>query len=624
MKTYFFKSSAVKVFPSSYRGSYTVGGGEENKVILSQYFDPESRLITESNYTSIYGAAFGKKSFVISRNTSPTKLVMAGYYFELSGLALDTPISWDPSLNRLPDNLIFAIKTEAISLNTDRDSTMNQDSTRFTNRLSTLAKDNNTFGLDILVNETDTEYSFTGLSLYAFDNDDIQDENTAESTVLRDLLEKLGGNEADFHLLPARIAGRWVDTNYLPALTNTIDSLVTDSYDGFIRNAVHATEADKILAKDGKIKKLNEALLDMVYPVGSIYISTSKAYPGDFLGGKWEIFANGKVLLGTGLGQADQAAKKEGGHTTHKLTVAELPAHTHSINNLSTSESGGQHSHKITLNEQLFAHAHALGNSAYTEQSSGAHGHEFEAGSTTTAKAQEHSHTLSNVVLTEDSGHIHDVDIINTNEVGHEHVISTSTDYTDLSHAHTIAEQSVSSNGAHVHRYLKQIFTGTSAAADTEVAVLETVAQMPADSELAGDHIHTLAAHSTDSRAQSHKHNISVTINDSGKHRHQIPSHSTKLSGKHTHTVSGTTSAVTDEAGHVHALPKLTAIGGAHNHYLRGNTETIELAIKDAATCAQTTNHVHLLNGSTTATGTGTAFSIMPPYITCYIWNRIG
>ena len=41
MKTYFFKSSAVKVFPSSYRGSYTVGGGEENKVILSQYFDED-------------------------------------------------------------------------------------------------------------------------------------------------------------------------------------------------------------------------------------------------------------------------------------------------------------------------------------------------------------------------------------------------------------------------------------------------------------------------------------------------------------------------------------------------------------------------------------------------------
>lgn len=39
-------------------------------------------------------------------------------------------------------------------------------------------------------------------------------------------------------------------------------------------------------------------LLDTVYPVGSIYITTSNTSPASFLGGSWERYAKGRTLIG--------------------------------------------------------------------------------------------------------------------------------------------------------------------------------------------------------------------------------------------------------------------------------------------------------------------------------------
>ena len=65
-------------------------------------------------------------------------------------------------------------------------------------------------------------------------------------------------------------------------------------------------------------------LLDIVYPVGSIYQSMNATSPVDFIGGTW-------TQIKTFLYGAD-TANQTGGEATHRLTVDEMPAHGHSIN----------------------------------------------------------------------------------------------------------------------------------------------------------------------------------------------------------------------------------------------------------------------------------------------------
>ena len=46
-------------------------------------------------------------------------------------------------------------------------------------------------------------------------------------------------------------------------------------------------------------------LLDTVYPVGSIYITTSDTSPASFLGGSWERYSKGRTLIGVNENDKD-------------------------------------------------------------------------------------------------------------------------------------------------------------------------------------------------------------------------------------------------------------------------------------------------------------------------------
>ena len=100
--------------------------------------------------------------------------------------------------------------------------------------------------------------------------------------------------------------------------------------------APEITDREKFLKGNGewaevpKLTKLD--LLDMIYPVGSIYMSVNSSNPGSLFGGTWEKMPAGRVLIPEGESDwgTEYEAGSTGGEATHTLTVDEMPAHSHS------------------------------------------------------------------------------------------------------------------------------------------------------------------------------------------------------------------------------------------------------------------------------------------------------
>lgn len=83
--------------------------------------------------------------------------------------------------------------------------------------------------------------------------------------------------------------------------------------------------------------KLNISdLLDAIYPVGAIYISTVSTSPASLFGGTWTQKEN-RFLLGAGSGYT---AGTTGGEATHTLTINEMPTHSHKERSNYGSSSG--------------------------------------------------------------------------------------------------------------------------------------------------------------------------------------------------------------------------------------------------------------------------------------------
>lgn len=72
----------------------------------------------------------------------------------------------------------------------------------------------------------------------------------------------------------------------------------------------------------------NAQIVDMIYPVGSIYMSVNSTSPATLFGGGWERIQD-RFLLAAG---STYSAGGTGGEATHTLTTAEMPSHAHPIN----------------------------------------------------------------------------------------------------------------------------------------------------------------------------------------------------------------------------------------------------------------------------------------------------
>ena len=126
-----------------------------------------------------------------------------------------------------------------------------------------------------------------------------------------------------------------------------LSGLSADVYDWALQETKPTYTASEI---GGLADFVTGEIINLIYPVGSIYISTVNTNPGTLFGiGAWERYGNGKALVGVDENDIDfNIASKTGGEKTHILTENEIPSQSHFIYN---NESIGSEPHHVWATE---------------------------------------------------------------------------------------------------------------------------------------------------------------------------------------------------------------------------------------------------------------------------------
>lgn len=210
-------------------------------------------------------------------------------------------------------------------------------------------------------------------------------------------------------------------------LSGTVDTVQTDV--GNLNGTIATVDSNYKQADQEIWEELNNLstqvsnLLNTAYPVGSLYISTNNQNPANFLGGKWESYAQGRTIIGAGTGTDSNGSKRSfsagasGGEYTHTLSNNEMPSHSHSVGggtytttdsgshqHTGTTDGAGQHSHAYTnaanatigtigvdtyITGTAISSINFVTNGSYTTES-GWHAHNF-----TTNTAGSHNHNVT-------------------------------------------------------------------------------------------------------------------------------------------------------------------------------------------------------------------------------------
>lgn len=122
---------------------------------------------------------------------------------------------------------------------------------------------------------------------------------------------------------------------------------------------------------------LKTAIGNLMYPVGSIYLSIKNTNPSSLFGGTWTAWGSGRVPVGVDTGDSNfNSVEKTGGSNTTSI------AHTHSV-------SGNTGGHTLTVNE-MPAHKHTF------QRTSGA---------TSTAMCDDGENSTFGAAITEHTGY---------------------------------------------------------------------------------------------------------------------------------------------------------------------------------------------------------------------------
>lgn len=99
-------------------------------------------------------------------------------------------------------------------------------------------------------------------------------------------------------------------------------------------------------------------IIDIIYPIGSIYLTINSQNPSEIIGGEWELWGEGKTIVGVDTSQTEfDYVEKTGGEKNHQLSIPEIPSHTHKL-----EPNGNAHSFSWGANKgDVYANIDAVG-----------------------------------------------------------------------------------------------------------------------------------------------------------------------------------------------------------------------------------------------------------------------
>lgn len=134
-------------------------------------------------------------------------------------------------------------------------------------------------------------------------------------------------------IINGEIAINYSTGNETLYIKNDSGKIVAFKDEQYIKNLIYKTS---ITPPD------SSSILELVYPIGSIYISTIQTNPSLLFGfGSWEQISD-VFLIGAGDNYPNGST---GGESEHLLTVNEIPSHTHEV----VIEDAGEHTHDINI-----------------------------------------------------------------------------------------------------------------------------------------------------------------------------------------------------------------------------------------------------------------------------------
>ena len=310
---------------------------------------------------------------------------------------------------------------------------------------------------------------------------------------------------------------------------------------------------------------LHSRKLEM-YPVGSIYMSTSGTNPSSFLGGTWVAWGSGRVPVGVNTSDGNfNTIEKTGGESSHTLTVAEMPSHTHTFTGNSVTTGGNS----VTPTASFSGSTVNTGNNSVTPTAS-------FTGKAVTSGGNSITPTISFTGNTVNTGN---------QSVGHTHSIPALTGTANTAGEHQHAHNWRGWFNVNAQHSQKTLATGSGFFFNSE----DQGVWLP-NTGSAGDHAHTVTTTASTTGGNSASHYHSVTPAGSISFSNTTHSHSVKFAGS------------------------VSLASTAHTHSV---TTTGSVSLSN-------TTHTHSVSvaGSNSSVGGSAAHNNLQPYITCYMWKR--